>query len=81
MKTYGEWRYSSTTLVLGIRWRLVVSFTLLKLYSRGKSPWYPLDRRQGGLRSRSGSCGEEKNLTLQGIESAPSSPVALPYID
>jgi hypothetical protein len=26
----------------------------------GKSPWYPLDRRLGGLQSRSGRGGEEK---------------------
>jgi len=25
------------------------------------SPWYPLDRRLGGLQSLSGSDGEEKN--------------------
>jgi hypothetical protein len=30
-------------------------------YPHGKSPWYPLDRRLGGLQSRSGSDGEEKN--------------------
>jgi hypothetical protein len=28
---------------------------------QGKSPLYPLDRRLGGLESRSGRCGEEKN--------------------
>jgi hypothetical protein len=33
----GEWRYRSTILHLGIRWRWV-SFTLLPLYSRRKSP-------------------------------------------
>jgi hypothetical protein len=38
----------------------VVSFTLRPLYSQGKSPWYPLDRRLGGPQSRSGR-GEEKN--------------------
>jgi hypothetical protein len=26
-----------------------------------KNPWYPLDRRLGGLQSRSGRGGEEKN--------------------
>jgi hypothetical protein len=31
------------------------------IYSQGKSPWYPLDRRLGGPQSRSGLCGEEKN--------------------
>jgi hypothetical protein len=47
---------------LGSRWRWVVSFTPRPLYSQGKSPWYPLDRRLGGPQSRSGRGGEEKNL-------------------
>jgi hypothetical protein len=33
---------------LGTRWRWVVSFTPRPLYSWGKSPLYPLDRRLGG---------------------------------
>jgi hypothetical protein len=33
-----------------------------------KLPWYPLNRRLGGLQSRSGRCGEERNLALPGIE-------------
>jgi hypothetical protein len=40
----------------------VVIFTPLPLYSRGKSPRYPLDRRLGRLQSRSGQRGEEKIL-------------------
>jgi hypothetical protein len=74
MKTYGEWMFSSTFLDLGIRLRLVVSFTLLPLYPLGKSPRYPLDRRLGESQSRSGRCGEEKHLALPGIEPEPSSP-------
>jgi hypothetical protein len=31
------------------------------LYSQGKSPWYPLDRRLGGSHSCSGHSGKEKN--------------------
>jgi hypothetical protein len=46
---------------LGIRWSWVVSFTPRPLYSQGKSPWYPLDRRLGGSQSRSGRGGDEKN--------------------
>jgi hypothetical protein len=38
----GEWRYSSTYLDLGTRWRWVISFTSLPLYPRGKSCRYPL---------------------------------------
>jgi hypothetical protein len=41
----------------------------LQLYVR-----YPLDRRLGGLQSRSGLYKEEKNITLPGIEPRPSSP-------
>jgi hypothetical protein len=33
---------------LGTSWRIVVSFTPRPLYSRGKSPRYPLDRRLNG---------------------------------
>jgi hypothetical protein len=42
--------------------------------SQGKSPRYPLDRKLGGLQSRSGRCGVEKNpLLLPEIEPRPSS--------
>jgi len=37
----------------------VVSFT-----PRGKSPWYPLDRKLGGPQSQSGRSGEEKNFQV-----------------
>jgi hypothetical protein len=40
----------------------VVSFTPLKLYPRGKSSRYPLDRRLGGPLSQSGRYGEVKIL-------------------
>jgi hypothetical protein len=47
----------------------VVSFKPRPLYSQGKSPWYPLDRRLSGSQSRSGRGGEEKNSQLPpGIE-------------
>jgi hypothetical protein len=65
-KHMGEWRYSSTFLDLGTRWRQAVSFTALPLYPRGYSTQYPWDRRLGGPRSRSGRCGEETNVTLLG---------------
>jgi hypothetical protein len=71
----GEWRYSSTILDLDIRSRWVVSFTPRPLYSRGKSPWYPLDRRLGGPQSWSVPCGVEINLLpLPGIEPRTSIP-------
>jgi hypothetical protein len=46
---------------LGTRRRWVVSFTPRLLHPQGNSPWYPLNRRLGGLQSRSGGGGEEKN--------------------
>jgi hypothetical protein len=42
----------------------VVSFTPRLLYSQGKNPWYPFDRRLGGLRSQSEHGCEEKNSQL-----------------
>jgi hypothetical protein len=77
-----ESRYSSTILDLGIRWRWIVSFTPLPLYPRGNGLRFPLDGRLGEPQSRSGCCGEEKNVALLGIEPRPSSPqpVAIPTL-
>jgi hypothetical protein len=58
MKTYEGWRYSSTVIDLGIRWRWVVSFTPRPLNLRGKSPLYPLDRRLSGPHGRSVEKGQ-----------------------
>jgi hypothetical protein len=56
----------------------VVSFTPLPLYSRGKSPRYPLDRRLGAPQSRSEERGEEKILDPTGTENSnPSAPSAV----
>jgi hypothetical protein len=43
-----------------------ISFTPRPLYFRGNLHRYPLDRRLGGPQSRSGPCGEEKNLASTG---------------
>jgi hypothetical protein len=68
-----DWRYISTFLDLGIRWRLVVSFTHRPLYHRGKSTRYPLEKILGGPQCRSGVCEEEKHLLpLAGIKLLPS---------
>jgi hypothetical protein len=65
---------------LGTRWRWVVNFTPRLLYSEGKSPWYPLDKRVGGPQSRSGSGGEEKNSQpLPGLEALIIQPEAQRY--
>jgi hypothetical protein len=65
-----ERRYSSIILLLSTRWRCVVSFTLLPLYFPGeKNLCYPLYRRLGGPKIRSGFYGKEKHLfPLSGIE-------------
>jgi hypothetical protein len=55
----------------------VVSFTHRPLYPQGKSPWYLLDRRLGGPKSRSGRGGEEKNSQpLPGLEPPIIQPVS-----
>jgi hypothetical protein len=49
-----------------------------QLYTQGKSPWYPLDRRLGGPQSCSGRGGEEKNSqSSPGMEPENRSPVLL----
>jgi hypothetical protein len=68
---------------LGTSWRWVVSFTPLPLYSQGKSPRYPLDRRLSEPQSRSGRFGEEKILDPTGTrtpnpQSSSPQPVAIP---
>jgi hypothetical protein len=73
------WRYSSTILNLGTRWRWVLSFTPRPLYPWVKSPRYPFNMRLGEPQSQSGCSGVEKNLLpLPGIKPRPSSllPVA-----
>jgi hypothetical protein len=58
----GEWRYISTILDLGTRWRWVISFTLLPLYPLKSSNQCPFYTRFGGSQSRSGHCGIERWL-------------------
>jgi hypothetical protein len=59
----------------------VVSFTPWPLYSQGKSPWYPLDRRLGGPQSQSGCSGEEKNFQpLLELKTPITQPIAQHYI-
>jgi hypothetical protein len=72
MKTYGEWRYSSTILDLGTRWRWMVSITPRQLYLQRNNPRYPLYRRLRGPQNRSKCNGEQKNiLPLRAIEFLP----------
>jgi hypothetical protein len=77
----GEWRYSSTIVHFGARWRWMVRFTPRPLYARGNNSPYPLDRRLCGIQIQSGRSGVKKNLSpLPGIKPRPSSllPVAIP---
>jgi hypothetical protein len=58
-------------------WRWVVSFTPRPIYSQGKSPCNPLNRRLGGPQSRSGRGDEEKNSQPL-RESNPRTPIIQP---
>jgi hypothetical protein len=75
MKTYGGSVGTAPRILdLGTRLRWVLRFTPRPLYPRGKSSWYPLDRRLGGPQSRSWHGGEEKNSQpLPAIEPRSSS--------
>jgi hypothetical protein len=71
----GEWRYSSTILDLGTRWRWVVSFMPQPLSVGEIAPQYPLDR---GPQNWSGRCAAEKNLFPPSQESNPGLPACSP---
>jgi hypothetical protein len=81
MKAYwGSGDIAAHILDLSTRWRWVVSSTPRPLYTQGKNPWYPLDRRPGGHQSRSGYVGEEKiSQPLSGLEPPIIRPVAQSY--
>jgi hypothetical protein len=70
----GEWRYSSTLLDLGTRWRLVVSFMPLPLYFRRHSPQYPVDR--GWVGPRAGLDETEKSLFPAWNRTSAAQPLA-----
>jgi hypothetical protein len=78
----GEWMYRPTFSWPHSSWRWVVSFTPRPLYPRGKSPWFPLDKRLGGPQNWSGRLGEEKILDRIGAQNSNSSviqPIASRY--
>jgi hypothetical protein len=69
MKMYGGGCITPGILNLGTRWRLVVSFTSLPLYSQENSLLYQLYRRLGGPKGWSAPYEEKKSLLpLPGIE-------------
>jgi hypothetical protein len=64
----------------GTRCRWVVSFTPRSLYSRGKSPWYPLERWLGGAHNQTERGGKDKNSQpLRGLKPPIIWPVAKRY--
>jgi hypothetical protein len=73
----GEWRYScthSSTLALdGCEWSASRPGRFTPPPPRGKSIWYPLDRRLGGRQNQSGRGGEEKNSPSPCRDSNPQS--------
>jgi hypothetical protein len=74
------WRYPSTIIDLGTRWKRMISFTPRPLYPHGNRLQYPQNRRLGELQDRCGRCGEVKNFAPPEIEPWPSSsqPAAIP---
>jgi len=63
MKAYwGSGGTATITLKLGTTWKWLVTLTPRQLYPRGKSPWYPLNRRLSGPQSQSGRFGGKKNI-------------------
>jgi hypothetical protein len=83
MKRYmGEWRYSSTVLDIGTRWRWVVSFTPRPLYPRGNPPPPFLGTHWigGWVCLRAGLDHVEKRTILQCRESNPGRPGRSPSL-
>ena len=60
IKTYTAMEVQPHTLLISAVQR-AFSFTICSLYPRGKCSWYPLERKAGGLQSRSGNSREKKN--------------------
>jgi hypothetical protein len=64
-------------LSFGISWKWVVSFPPLSLYTKGKSPRYPLDKRLHGPQNRSGRNEEMTILDSTGTRTPDPSIVQL----
>jgi hypothetical protein len=79
----GEWRggstHSLTSALDGGEW---LTSRPGRFTPREKSPWYPLDRRLGGHKNRSGRGGEEKNSRRKSKAKTPIvQPIAQRYTD
>jgi hypothetical protein len=53
----------------------------VKLYTHGKGPWYPLDRRPGEPQSQSGCYEEDENLAPARNQTSAVQPIASCYTD
>jgi hypothetical protein len=74
MKTCGSGRIAPVFLTVAVDGGDWSATRLCRFTPRGKSPQSPLDRSLGEPQSRSGRCGEEKDLALPEIEPGSSSP-------
>jgi hypothetical protein len=77
-RSKNEWSHTSILPILdGSEWS---ASRPGRFTPRRKSPWYPMDRRLGGLQSRSGRGIEEKNFQpLTGLELPITQPVIQCY--
>jgi hypothetical protein len=73
MKTYVGVEVSSTVLDVGTKWKWVVSFTPLPLYTRGKSVGTLWIGDCVGPRVGLDAVEKGKTLALPGVETGPSS--------
>jgi hypothetical protein len=71
-----RWKYISTILDLGTRWRQVVSFMPRPLYPWGNCHQCPLDRRLDRPQSQSWCYGEEKHFASAGNQALASQPIS-----
>jgi hypothetical protein len=74
-----EWRFGTTVIDPGTRWRWVVSFTPQLLYLLAKSPRCPLDRRLHGHHMQHDRRGAQKTL-LPHRQSNPGCPTGSPSL-
>jgi hypothetical protein len=62
------------TVTLGTRWRCMADFTPRILYTRGRNPQHPTNRRLGGSQGRSGPFGKEEKSLVPAGKGTPDCP-------
>jgi hypothetical protein len=75
----GEWRYDSTIFNLSTRWRWIISFMALPIYSQRNHWWYPLHRNLGDPEPFWPLWGRKKSVALarnQTPNSSVNQPIA-----